>query len=235
MLKVSRLPSGEPEIFRSLQGEGASIGAPAVFLRLATCNLACTWCDTRYTWDWQNHDYEREVVSLPVDEVERRVMQLGHSRLVITGGEPLMQQETLATLASALKRRGYACEVETNGTLVPRPEMVEAVAQWNVSPKTGSSGNRRERREVPRALAAFRELDTAYFKFVVVEPSDVDEVCRLVERRRIPWQRVILMPEGVTPRTVQARSRWLARECTERGFRFSPRLHIMLWGDERGR
>ena len=57
LLKVSRQPSGEPEIFHSIQGEGVSAGTPTVFLRLATCNLACTWCDTRYTWDWRRFDF----------------------------------------------------------------------------------------------------------------------------------------------------------------------------------
>ena len=100
MLRVSRQKSGEPEIFYSLQGEGASIGVPTVFLRLATCNLTCTWCDTRYTWDWQGYDYDKEVMSLPVEDVEKRVLEFGCPRLVITGGEPMMQQKALASLAS---------------------------------------------------------------------------------------------------------------------------------------
>ena len=235
MLKVSRLPSGEPEIFHSIQGEGVTAGTPTVFLRLAMCNLTCTWCDTKYTWDWQHYDYQREVTSLPAEEVEERVLRFGCPHLVITGGEPLMQQEELGPLALSLKRRGFHCEVETNGTLVPRPEMVEAVAQWNVSPKLANSGNRPERREVPQVLKAFRDLKSAYFKFVVVEPGDVEEVCSLVDRYGIPPHRVVLMPEGTTAQTIEARGQWLARECMKRGFRYSTRLHILLWGDERGR
>ena len=235
MLRVSRQKSGEPEIFYSLQGEGASVGVPTVFLRLATCNLTCAWCDTKYTWDWQNYDYDKEVMSLPVEEVEKRVLEFGCPHLVITGGEPMMQQKALASLASSLKRQGFYCEVETNGTLSPQPEMVEAISQWNVSPKLGNSGVLAERREIPEALRAFRGLDNAYFKFVVAEPADVDEVCELVERYDIPRQRVILMPEGTSRKAIESRSNWIAQVCVERGFRFSTRLHILLWGDERGR
>ena len=235
MLKVSRQPSGEPEIFYSLQGEGVTAGTPTVFLRLAMCNLSCTWCDTKYTWDWQSYDFQREVISLPIEEVERRVLGFGYPHLVITGGEPLMQQTALAPLALSLNSRGFYCEVETNGTLIPVPEMVEAVSQWNVSPKLHNSGNQPSRREVPQALATFRDLDTAYFKFVIVEPGDVEEVLGLVERYGIPPQRVLLMPEGVTPQTVEERGKWVAQACADHGFRFTTRLHILLWGDQRGR
>ena len=95
--------------------------------------------------------------------------------------------------------------------------------------------NRRDRREVSQAIGVFRGLERAYFKFVIVEPVDVDEVCRLVERYDIPADRVLLMPEGVTARAVLERGRWVAEACTRHGFRFSTRLHILLWGDQRGR
>ena len=235
MLKVSRMPSGEPEIFHSIQGEGVSAGTPTVFLRLAVCNLACSWCDTKYTWDWDRYDIEKEAVSLPADEVEERILSFEHPHLVITGGEPLLQQKDLAPMAISLKRRGYYCEVETNGTLVPVPGMVEAVSQWNVSPKTTTSGNERDRRENPQALDAFKELDNAYFKFVIVQPEDVEEVSRLVDGYGISADRVLLMPEGTTARAVQERGVWVAEACAKRGFRFSTRLHILLWGDRRGR
>ena len=235
MLKVSRQPSGEPEIFRSIQGEGVSAGTPSVFLRLATCNLSCAWCDTKYTWDWKSFDYEGEVVAMPRDEVEERGVALGPTRLGITGGEPLLQQRERAPLVTSLARRGYFCEVETNGTIPPQSGMTSAISQWNVSPKTGNSGNRRDRREIPRALSAFQKLDNAYFKFVVAEPADIDEVCLLADSYGIPPQRVVLMPEGVTAGIILERGVWVADACARLGFRFSTRLHILLWGDRRGR
>ena len=148
-LKLSRQPSGEPEIFHSLQGEGHSIGTPTVFLRLAHCNLTCSWCDTKYTWDWANYDPKREVLTLPVDEIEERILGYGCPHLVITGGEPMMQQEALAPLALSLNERGFHVEVETNGTLAPNAEMANAVSQWNVSPKLTNSGVAPDRREAP--------------------------------------------------------------------------------------
>ena len=235
MLRVSRQPSGEPEIFYSLQGEGVTAGTPTVFLRLAMCNLSCTWCDTKYTWNWHNYDFKCEVISLPIEGVEQRVLGFGCPHLVITGGEPLMQQRALAPLALSLKRSGFYCEVETNGTLVPESQMVEAVTQWNVSPKLHNSGNQPGHREVPQALKIFRDLDTAYFKFVIVQPGDVEEVLGLVARYGIPPHRVLLMPEGVAPQTVEERGRWVAQACADHGFRFTTRLHILLWGDQRGR
>ena len=235
LLKVSRQPSGEPEIFRSIQGEGVSAGAPCVFLRLATCNLSCTWCDTKYTWDWAQFDYDSEVVLLTADEVKERVRELGGSRLVVTGGEPLLQQKELAPLAASLNGRGYAIEVETNGTLAPSAELVEAVAQWNVSPKLSNSGNRPDRMEAPDALNAFASLETAFFKFVIVNPSDLDEADALAGRYGVARERVMLMPEGTSPEALSERGAWLAELCAEKGFRYTPRLHIMLWGDVRGR
>ena len=234
-LRVSRNPEGQPEIFKTLQGEGPSAGTPTGFLRLATCNLKCSWCDTKYTWDWSQYDYSQEVATLATEDVRRRIDALGTNRLVITGGEPLMQQRALAPLASGLKSGGYSCEIETNGTLAPSADMVSAIDQWNVSPKLANSHNAIERRHIPNALQVFRNLDNAYFKFVVVEPEDLAELDDLIERYSIPKHRVLLMPEGTTPETLDRRSSWLAEACTDRGYRFTTRLHILLWGDKRGR
>lgn len=235
MLRVSRQPDGRPEVFYSLQGEGPNMGAPSVFLRLATCNLACTWCDTKYTWDWTNYDYGREVVNLHAQEVEERIRAFGCGRLIVTGGEPLLQQAELAPLAASLNKDGFQLEVETNGTIAPLEDLERDVDQWNVSPKLESSGNPRDRREQRQALEVMARLPNAYFKFVVTHPEDVGEVCALRDAYGLPGQRIILMPEGVTEEGIQARSQWVAEACAMEGFRFSTRLHILLWGDQRGR
>ena len=234
-LRVSRQPGGAPEVFHSLQGEGVTQGTPTVFLRLATCNLTCGWCDTKYTWDWENYQYDEEVVSLETQEVQDAILSYGCPHLVISGGEPLLQQRELAPLVGGLKANGFYLEVETNGTLLPGDDLVRDIDQWNVSPKLGSSGNTKDRREIPGVLERFSQLPNAYFKFVIVEPEDIEEVCALRDRYAMPQQRIILMPEGRTVEAVQDRSRWVSEACVKEGFRFSTRLHILLWGDQRGR
>ena len=234
-LRISRQPSGEPEIFYSLQGEGASIGVPTVFLRLAQCNLTCSWCDTKYTWDWNVFSFDKEVMTLPVEDVEARILSFDRPHIVITGGEPMMQQRALAPLVASLRDKGFFSEVETNGTLAPSPEMVQGVSQWNVSPKLSNSGVDAAMREVPSALKAYSGLENAYFKFVIAAPKDVDEVLELVDRYAVAPDRVILMPEGTERRMIEERGQWVADLCAEHGFRFSTRMHILLWGDKRGR
>ena len=234
LLRVSQQPDGTPEIFCSLQGEGACIGTPSVFLRLALCNLICTWCDTKYTWDWRHYDYKDEVMVLSPDQIEEAVLTFGQRHMVITGGEPLLQQKGLAPLVSSLKQKGFYFEVETNGTIVPEPWLVKAIDQWNVSPKLANSGNAAHRREVPDALHHFSGLTNAYFKFVIVHEGDLAEVRSLIGNYRLLRSRVILMPEGRTPSELNDKSHWLSRVCIEDGFRFTPRLHILLWGDRRG-
>ncbi|MQF95231.1 MAG: 7-carboxy-7-deazaguanine synthase QueE [SAR202 cluster bacterium] len=235
MLKVSRKAGGEPEIFHSIQGEGVSMGKPSVFLRLATCNLACRWCDTKYTWDWQNFDYRTEVVELAPEDVERRITAYDCKHVVITGGEPMLQQTELEPLLESLAADGYSFEVETNGTLIPQPAMLSHIGQWNVSPKLRTSGNPEEQREVPLALETFAQMANAYFKFVVSVESDLDEICALSDRYSLAPERVLLMPEGRTPDSLARKSSWLTEACVRLGFRFATRVHILLWGDERGR
>lgn len=210
-------------------------GTPSVFLRLAQCNLACTWCDTKYTWDWKSYDYRKEVAELPPEHVESEVLQYDCSHLVITGGEPMLQQDQMAGLVRSLKGRGFTFEVETNGTIAPTPEMAALIDQWNVSPKLVTSGNTLEERYVPGALNSFAALPQAYFKFVVTRESDVEEVRRLMGEMSLSREWVLLSPEGRTPSVLQERSAWLSQLCVNENLRFSPRLHIYLWGDTRGR
>ena len=235
MLRVSKQPDGRPEIFYSLQGEGPTAGAPSVFLRLATCNLACSWCDTKYTWDWEHYDYGQEVAAFDADTVLEHILRFDCQRLIITGGEPLLQQQELVPLVTALKAKEFQFEVETNGTIIPGSELVAQVDQWNVSPKLRNSGNPTERRELPKVLDAFCQLPSAFFKFVVEEPEDIQKVCTLRDRYNLPAQRIILMPQGQTSDAIRSRSQWISEACIKEGFRFSTRLHILLWGDKRGK
>ena len=91
-LKLSKMTSGKPEIFVSIQGEGVSAGTPCIFIRLALCNLSCSWCDTKYTWDWKSYEYNDEVMTLDVNEIKSIVDRFNLKHVVITGGEHLLQQ-----------------------------------------------------------------------------------------------------------------------------------------------
>lgn len=222
------------EIFASIQGEGVEAGVPAAFLRTALCNLRCTWCDSRYTWDFTTYSYEEQVHEVTVDEAAERIRQLRRKHLVITGGEPLLQQEELADLTTRLKKEGYFIEVETNGTITPNPKLLKHVDQWNVSPKTASSKNATRRRENPRAYRFFVRLENAWFKFVILGEEDVHEVLAVASKYKLPRKRILLMPEAATRRMLASRSRLVAELCLKYGFRFSPRLHIEFWGGKRG-
>lgn len=233
---------GEPEIFASVQGEGPSAGMPVAFMRLSRCNLACVWCDTAYTWHFEGDErphrddteYERKANQLTLDEadVAARIAALGQTRLVITGGEPLLQAPALARLLDLLP--DMTVEVETNGTTRASPALGIRIDQFNVSPKLAHSGNPAELALLPERLDAYATDPRAWFKFVIAEPSDVDEVLALQGRYRFRPGHVFLMPEGTDSETLRAREKWLAPLCVEHGFRMSDRLHIHLFGDTRG-
>lgn len=229
--RLSRLHVSE--VFRSLQGEGPTAGLPATFLRLAACNLRCSYCDTPYTWDFERFDKSKEVATYGIEQLLGRLLEQAPDRLVVTGGEPLLQQQTLAPLLLQLPV-GMAVEVETNGTILPTAALWERVTQWNVSPKLALAGLPREERIIHSVLRQFADCSHAYLKLVVAEPSDMKEGDQLILETGWPAQRVIWMPEGTSAQRLSLRSRWLAEEALARNQRFSTRLHVLLWGDKRG-
>ena len=242
MLTLATTTPGEPEIFASLQGEGPSLGRPSTFVRLSRCNLACRWCDTAYTWRFagDNRPHKDELafdrsanqVTLSEEEVATRIAALSPGRLVITGGEPLLQGAALARLVALLP--GMHVEIETNGTVGPHPALDGHVHQYNVSPKLAHSGNPAELALIPERLAAWVADPRAYFKFVIADADDLGEVLALKSRYAIPSDRLFLMAEGRSPAELAERNRWLAETCLQYGLRFTDRLHIHLWGDTRG-
>lgn len=249
-MKLAKLGEG-PEIFHTIQGEGVSVGAPAVFIRASRCNLHCVWCDTDHTWNFEGTPWPHEKDSMPgyvkhrkaevtfeIDPVEaaERVMAFRCGRTVITGGEPLLQESAFLDLIGHIRGRQpeHQFEVETNGTRIPSPAFHEAADQFNVSPKLSNAGMPEPLRLNAEALGFFARSPKAWFKFVVAEPGDLEEIRQLREVHDIPASRILLMPEGRTPAELDKNAAWLAEICRERGLRFCDRLHIRLWGDKRG-
>lgn len=217
----------------TLQGEGPSSGQPALFIRLSRCNLDCTWCDTPYTWDWSRFDPRVESTRVSSPEILDWVEEHPTSLVVITGGEPLIQQRRLDSLVQGLVQRGRRVEFETNGTIAPLPTLCVPGVTFNVSPKLASSGVNEDRRIVPDALQSLAASGQAIFKFVVSDEDDVDEVSALQSKFSLPA--VWVMPEGTSSGLITDRMRWLAEIAINRGWSLTPRLHVLLWGDERRR
>jgi 7-carboxy-7-deazaguanine synthase len=241
-LVLATTTPGEPEIFASLQGEGPSQGRPVAFVRLSRCNLACVWCDTAYTWRFEGDNrphrtgatYERKAnqVVLSEEETAQRIAALDQARLVVTGGEPLLQGAALAKMLALLP--GVRVEIETNGTVEPHPALDPRVAQYNVSPKLAHSGNPADLALVPERLRQWAAEPRAVFKFVIAEPADVEEVLSLAAQYAIPRERIWLMAEGTDVATLEGREAWLAPLCVAHRLTLSKRLHIQLFGDTRG-
>lgn len=216
----------------TFQGEGPSCGQRAAFLRLADCNLACTWCDSRHSWDWRRHDQAAETRRLTVETTATQLLALGTNLVVITGGEPLLQAEAVTDLAARLRAAGRRIEVETNGTIPPPPELTDLVGQFNVSPKLRNAGLG-SRPIDAAALTAFAASGKAVFKFVVCGTDDAAQIAALQDAYGL--HPVWVMPQATSADEVIAGMRQLADTALEHGWNLTGRLHILLWGDRRGR
>ncbi len=223
------------EIFYSVQGEGALVGVPSVFVRVSGCNLRCVWCDTPYT------SWSPEGGAMDAAEIVARVSEHPARHVVLTGGEPMLFSETV-DLTNRLRARGLHITIETAGT-VYQPVACDLMS---ISPKLANStplereGGRwaaqHDRlRYQPEVL---KRLMTEYhyqLKFVIAAPEDLAEVKQIIADIGVDPAPVVLMPEGIDAATLANRARWLVEVCKREGYRFSPRLHIDIWGAERGR
>jgi organic radical activating enzyme len=182
------------------------------------------------------------------DVVKRINLSFKLSNIVITGGEPLLQQDSLVLLLTLLKSRNrenefdygpYRIEIETNGTIRPKNELVKLIDQWNVSPKTSNSFNETQGINLEifydRSLPHFRNLENAFFKFIVDKPEDIKEIDEMIKKYELPNKRVILMPQATTKDDLLKKSMWLEKFAKENGYTMSTRLHVLLWQNQRAK
>lgn len=233
------------EIFGpTFQGEGSSIGRRCYFLRLAGCNQHCSWCDTPYTWDWsgrngKKYDPREEVHKYDWKDLVDALLALpgtlpgGRQLLVISGGEPLLQQKKLEPLCEWFYRHGWEIEIETAGTIVPH-EISRYVTKYNISPKLENSGNELKTRYRPQVLKLLQAEGAARvcWKFVARTDEDLAEIAHIVNECEL--SPVYVMPEGTDSETIKERMQELAAEVLKRGWNLTTRLQVELYGNRRG-
>jgi 7-carboxy-7-deazaguanine synthase len=222
------------EIFYSIQGEGMLTGVPSVFVRTSGCNLRCVWCDTPYT-SWTPEGKE-----MSVNEVLACVRSHPAKHAVVTGGEPMIAPG-IVELTEGIRGLGLHITIETAGTVYHRV----ACDLMSISPKLENStpfereggkwvAQHERLRYQPEVLRQFMSEYEYQLKFVVASPDDIPEIAKMLEEIQADRSRVVLMAEGVTSDVIRERAAWLAEICKREGFRYSPRLHIDLWGNRRG-
>lgn len=239
LLRDTHLPVAET-FGPTFQGEGAYTGRVCSFVRLGLCNLACSYCDTPYTWDRARFDVDAECPERSVEAVCDQIAGYNTPLTVITGGEPLLHQQRAAFQALLEQLAGLgSIHVETNGTIPPTQHTTEQVEHFTVSPKLRNNGVDPDSKRIkPRALAEFAALAAAgrtNFKFVVSDTGGLAEVDQLVSEHQLPTSAVWIMPEGSTITEILAtQTEELAAAVLRRGWNLTSRLHVLIWGDRRG-
>lgn len=217
-------------IFYSIQGEGLTIGQPAVFVRLSGCLLKCTWCDSKYHTTI-NSDFSEQTI---LDLLKKKP---NCNRIIFTGGEPLLQQEAICEflIKNYMVLKGKNIEFETNGLVLLEPKIKTMMKNkmfdfhFNVSPKLFSSGNK-----ITGCLYdQFKNLDSVIFKFVYVQ-NYFFEIEDFIQILKIPKNKVYIMPEGSTKVEQEKSMKNVVDFCKTHGYNFTPRLHILIWDDKRG-
>lgn len=225
------------EIFYSLQGEGELTGVPSVFVRTSGCNLRCNWCDTPYA------SWHPEGKMMSVEEILAEVKRHPAKHVVLTGGEPMIAPG-IRELAFQLQDGGCHITIETAGTIAPRGIACDLAS---VSPKLAHSApdsrlddawrkKHDELRWQPDIVAEWIAAGNFQLKFVVGSEADIAEVETMLRDTlcAVPPSKVLLMPEGTTIERLRERAAWLSEVCKAKGFRYAHRLHVELYGNQRG-
>jgi 7-carboxy-7-deazaguanine synthase len=219
--------SGKPEIFSSIQGEGPRAGQRALFIRLSGCNLRCNFCDTKYSYTGKEFDN---------NYIIKEIQKYNGNLIVITGGEPLLQKPELIDLFKkmAYNNLHHIIQFETNGTIEPFvinddiPWPTFRNVEYVVSPKMGNI-----KFEILRSFKK-NTYGRFWFKFVIEKKDDLDNVTSIVDVVGIDKDRVYLMPEGVEDAELKKKAPMIFEYCVEKGYRFSHRLQVWLYGKKRG-
>lgn len=222
------------EKFYSIQGEGKTTGIPAVFVRLAGCNILCKgkdWiCDSIEVW--------QKGVKTPFNEVLEvlwvQKLRAG-AHLVFTGGEPMLHQKKIIKYLKWFKIKFDfypIVEIETNGTIIPSNEIGHYVDFWNVSPKLSNSGETKLRRYKKETLITYSNYKEVMFKFVISNETDLQEIN--TDFDFVSNRNIYLMPAGDSQEKLNKIRLKVINFCLVNNYRYSDRLHIVAWNQKTG-
>jgi 7-carboxy-7-deazaguanine synthase len=215
----------------TLHAQGTSSGRRCAVIQMGGCNLACSWCDSAFTWDSSRFDLSQELAYWPVHEVASQALACSPAVVVISGGEPLLQQNSEAwpQLLDALA--GNEIGIETNGTIIPTDDTLRRVSWMTVSPKLAHSGDPAWARINGDVLVRWGQLAQSLdidFSFVVRDISDVSTISSLVTIHGLPASRIWVSPEGTTASAVLPRLREVSEAVLAAGFNLSPRINALV-------
>ncbi|WP_170518874.1 7-carboxy-7-deazaguanine synthase QueE [Ruegeria atlantica] len=228
------------EIFGpTIQGEGALIGEPTVFVRTGGCDYRCSWCDSMHAVDTA---FRHEWAAMPTDAVWERVRTLSGGRpltVSLSGGNPAIQD--FGPLIAQGRAKGYRFACETQGSIA-KPWFGD-LNTLVLSPKPPSSDETVDWNAFAACLDAAKTGPKIVMKIVIFDEADY--VWARAVADRYPALPLYLQPGNpevdpdmfVDPQTLSDRLLWLAEKVTADGW-FSPRvlpqLHVLLWGNKRG-
>ncbi len=207
------------EIFAGIQGESSLQGLPCIFIRLSGCNLRCRYCDTKYAYEGGE--------DMAVSEALERTAAYGICLFCITGGEPLLQEET-PELVREILTRGWRVSVETNGSLDASSLPEGAVRVIDIKcPSSGEAGNTH-----PNNLEFVRPTDE--FKFVLCDRADFDFARAFSREHRLANRAAVLLSPVWSVLNPGVLADWVIRDMPEA--RLNLQLHKCIWPKEsRGR
>lgn len=243
----------------TIQGEGKLAGVPSLFVRTQGCNLRCVWtspdgrpctCDTSHTSFGGGYAAPAEAADI-LATIRRNRGNIRH--VVITGGEPLLQADALLPVVEALRADGMHVTIETNGTIF-HPAIVGAASLMSISPKLSGSeptpsklaqlglqpdANTQRHQSIAIDTGALQSIidhaDDVQLKFVVSAAADEAEIQSLLSQLTVrSTLDVVLMPMGITPEEIAVNSHIAVPMAIRNGWRYTPRLHITMFGNREG-
>jgi len=210
------------------QGEGIHTQKKMILLRTSGCDVNCTSCDSKSSWNTIDEEYTVGGLSRKIDQLSD---EYGINHIMITGGNPELQKEELIKLINSMGI--FYFDIEVPGLVAWEGFYSSHNIQFNFSPKIGALENKDKKFE----YKAFESLPQNYIIKVVVSEEDFDSnilaIEDLMEKYKIPIDKIYLMPMGTTREEIIKGSQFLMQKCLETGFNFTTRLHVLLFDNKK--